>query len=180
MKYRHRKHLDTCTAEAHCEKHHLYLSDDNDGWYGGKVHFTGKLLYDKKHCTFAVKLEKPFLHSSTSFTRSFGSEAFLSLRIDDDQLYDKQGAVVQNYLRRPLLISGRIFRVFRSKDRTIFFYCTDEVVEGEGPIFYPQQPTGPSKDPLPMPLLDFLQWYNPTDTNQQQVRDDLCSRTHQN
>lgn len=176
----HRNHLDTCTTGADCEKHHLYLSDDNDGWYGGKVHFTGKLLYDKRHSTFAVKLEKPVLQSSTSLARSFGSEAFLSLRVDDDKLYYDQGADVQNYLRRPLLISGRVFRAFYSKNRTVFFYCTNEVVEGEGPIFYPQQPTRTSRGCLSMSLLDFLNWYNPININQQQVCDDLRSSTHQN
>lgn len=165
-------HRRRCVAGATCTQHHLYLTDDKE-WYGGKVHFTGRLRYDHKTKQFDVILERPYLFSSTRFARRFGSDAFVRLRVDSRVLY-QHGKTVREYVKKPLLISGRVFRAFYAKEETIFFFRTNDVVdtsqvEDAGPAIRVREPQGPSTDPLALSLIDFLHWHNPVSLNDNQV-----------
>lgn len=173
-------HLRTCDTGAACKQHHLYLTDDK-GWHGGKVHFTGRLHYDEKAKHFDIVLERPFLFSSTRFARRFGSDAFVRLRVDSRVLY-QHGKQVRKYAKRPLLISGRVFRAYYAKEETIFFFRTNEVVEtvqveDAGSTIHVREPRSPSTDPLSISLIEFLHWHNPVSLNEHQVRTALMMMT---
>ena len=87
--------------------------------------FTGRLSFDNEP---KITLDKPYIFSSTRFSRRFGSDAFVRVRIDPKALHN-HGKEVRDYVRRPLVIRGRVYRSFFAKEDTVFFFHTHEVVE---------------------------------------------------
>lgn len=130
--------------------------------------FTGRLTFDGY---LKITLEKPYLFSSTRFSRRFGSDAIVRIRIDHMALHS-HGREVREYVRRPLVIRGRVYRAFFAKEDAVFFFHTHEVVErapNAEKAFHVCEPTDPNTDPLGMSLEDFLEWHNPLRLNDQQV-----------
>ena len=172
-----RVHLRACTDGGACKTaHSLYLMDDH-GWYGGRVSFTGKLTFDSEA---TITLDKPYLFSSTRFSRRFGSDAFVRVRIEQKALHN-HGKEVRDYVRRPLVIRGRVYRSFFAKEDTVFFFHTNEVVEPASnteTTIRVREPTDPHADPLGMSLKDFLEWHNPLGLNDQQVCFGFVTRTY--
>lgn len=138
-------------------------------WYGGKILFHGK-LYDAaaKGCKkpdkkYKLQLERAELGPSYMFARRFGSKNFFRLKLTK-QVLNKNSDDLLNYLRRPLILCGSVFRAFYAKDANVFYVKTNECTDGE---------TVPEDGP-PIPgvksFLEFLEWHNPLRYNNNQVQ----------
>lgn len=139
--------------------------DGNSEYYGGQVHFSMKVKGDPKKLssTLTWAPERPELGPSTRFTRRFGSSAFIKLNIHKDLLRCPN---LITELLRPIIIIGRVFRAFYSKDKNVFLKKTNErYVDGE--VLDPVNPEdlvdGQGS------LIDFLNWHNPLALNFAQV-----------
>lgn len=111
--------------------------------FGGRVLFEGRIsctkIEDKprrgtrrKHRAFTVHLLPPKLGGSCRFSRRFGSESILRLKMDPAMAKDaKRFAVhpktreiqqeISDFFAQNLLIMGRYYRPFICKDDTIFY-----------------------------------------------------------
>ena len=143
--------------------------DQNDEplkWYGGQVLFHAKLhntsSRDSKSLnpTYKFTLEPAELSFSHSFARRFGSKHFLRLKLTKTAL--NNSAKLLDYLRRPLILCGGVFRAFFAKSHNVFYVKTNEGTNGDSIL---------SNAPIPgiMSFLDFINWNNPIDLNSKQV-----------
>lgn len=152
------------------------LGGDSDDWYGGKVQFIGKLK-DASRVTgrtrqrkvqkpeLRIELEPPILGPSSRFTRRFGSRSFLRLDISNELLHDEENVNgLCTFLRQAFVIAGRIYRFFFSKEHSAFLYMTNEYLEGRTIV----SPKGDSPYGN-MPLLKFIEWHNPLESNSSKV-----------
>ncbi|KAJ7781151.1 RNA dependent RNA polymerase-domain-containing protein [Mycena metata] len=147
----------------------LGLSLSAPDWFGGKVHFTGKLNPDpkSKHTPFKVVLKTPELGPSDRFARRWGSERFLTLSVSRDAL--KRGEALINFLYRPFILGDHVFRAFDAKDGNVFLFCTNEMIEGRR--IHPTRtvPGFPS-------LREFLAWHNGLELDLKQTMAKWASR----
>ncbi|KAI0944787.1 hypothetical protein AcW1_001640 [Taiwanofungus camphoratus] len=147
-----------------CNQNQGYTTDDPD-WYGGKVHFTGKITLNKDG-NLDLRLDRPVLGSSSRFMRRFGSHRFVRLRIGREILF-QHGNRIFDYCRRPFVISGRVFRAFFAKEANVFLFQTNEVWKHDSitepkPSLHKNAMWNPS-------LLDLIQWHNPLELNRNQT-----------
>ena len=108
--------------------------------YGGRVLFEGRYdqvkLEGKKgsHRQFSIKLFSPKLGGSCRFSRRFGSESILRIKLDPAIAKDARKFAVHNktreiqqeilqFLSRTIQIMGRRYRAFYCKDETVFYFC---------------------------------------------------------
>ncbi|KAJ7498829.1 RNA dependent RNA polymerase-domain-containing protein [Mycena latifolia] len=147
----------------------LGLSKEAPDWFGGKVHFTGKLIAEPKNkdTPFRVVLKTPELGPSDRFARRWGSKRFLTLSLSRDVL--RTGEKVINFLCRPFILGDRVFRAFDAKDGNVFLVCTNEIVEGRR--IHPTRTV-----PGLLSLRDFLGWHNPLELNPKQTMAKWASR----
>ncbi|CAK5275616.1 unnamed protein product [Mycena citricolor] len=78
----------------------LGLSLEAPDWFGGKVHFLGKISKDGK--SFKVSLKQAELGPSDRFARRWGSSHFLTLNLSKDVL--NQGPKLVKFLSRPFAL----------------------------------------------------------------------------
>lgn len=135
-------------------------------WYGGKVLFHGK-LYDtadkaSKKPKYKLQLDRAELGPSSMFARRFGSKHFFRLKLTKAVL-NKSSDDLMTYLRRPLILCGSVFRAFYAKDSNVFYVKTNESTDG---VSVPE-----NGDLIPgvKSFLEFLEWQNPMDHNNEQV-----------
>ncbi|KAI0711161.1 RNA dependent RNA polymerase-domain-containing protein [Cerioporus squamosus] len=129
-----------------CNEGEAFLSED-PSWYGGKVHFTAKVIVDKeKKDDFRLVLDRPTLGTSNRFMRRFGSRRFIRVRIQKDALMQKGGTLAE-YFYRPFVISGAVFRAFFAKEQNVFLFRTNEV----------------------MSLFELIEWHNDLELNNDQT-----------
>ena len=135
-------------------------------WYGGKVLFHGK-LYDTadKPCTkpkYKLQLDRAELGPSNMFARQFGSKHFFRLKLTKPVM-NKSSDELMTYLRRPLILCGSVFRGFYAKDSNVFYVKTNESTDG---VSVPED-----GDVIPgvKSFLEFVEWHNPMDNNNEQV-----------
>ncbi|KAJ7129577.1 RNA dependent RNA polymerase-domain-containing protein [Mycena epipterygia] len=147
----------------------LGLSKDAPDWFGGKVHFTGKLIADPKNrgTPFKVVLKTPELGPSDRFARRWGSERFLTLSVSKDLL--KQGEKLVKSLCRPFILGDHVFRAFDAKDQNVFLVCTNEIVEARR--IHPTRTV-----PGLLSLYDFLAWHNALELDHKQTMAKWASR----
>jgi hypothetical protein len=143
----------------------LGFDENNEplGWHGGKVLFHAKLhntSRDSKSPTYKLTLEPAELSFSHSFARRFGSKHFLRLKLTKDVL--NKSDKLLDYLRRPLILCGSVFRAFFAKSHNIFYVKTNEGTNGNSIL---------SNEPVPgvMSFLEFINWHNPLHLNSKQV-----------
>ena len=131
-------------------------------WYGGQVLFTGKVVRSscQKTHTFKIELEPAVLGPSTMFARRFGSKHFFRLKIPKTLKY-LPGELLQ-FLKKPFLLCGSVFRAFYAKESNIFYVKTNEVTDGK--ILIP----GKTHSGI-MSFMEFLDWHNPINLNSEQV-----------
>ena len=134
-------------------------------WYGGKVHFTAKLMVTKGD--FKLSLDRPQLGTSNRFVRRFGSRRFIRVRIQKDALYQK-GASLLEYFLRPLIIGNAVFRAFFAKEQTVFLIRTNEEVHGYNENVRLITPSGPTANG-DMAFMEFIKWHNDLNINKDQV-----------
>ncbi|KAF7332082.1 RNA-dependent RNA polymerase [Mycena kentingensis (nom. inval.)] len=131
-------------------------------YFGGKVHFKGTI-----GSNFQVTLKQPELGTSSRFARRFGSLRFLTLGIHK-QLLNKGEQLVE-FLLRPFILAGRVFRAFDAKDGNVFLVQTNEMVEGNR--------INPMRTiPGLLSLDEFLQWHNPLELDLKQTMAKWASR----
>ncbi|KAI0344209.1 hypothetical protein BDW22DRAFT_1392606 [Trametopsis cervina] len=160
--------------------HTLYMQDTDKGWYGGKVHFTGKLVKNEdknpEKERYRIKLDTPYLGSSNRFARRFGSKRLFRVRLSSEVLFQD----VMQFFMRPVIVFTRVFRAFFAKEGTIFYIETNETVTADGetselkvkqPLYSAWSPSGHN-----IPFLDFLQWHNPLELNSDQAMAKYASR----
>ena len=143
----------------------LGFDENNEplGWHGGQVLFHAKLRnmsHDSKNPQYNFTLEPAELSFSHSFGRRFGSKHFLRLKLTKDVL--NKSSTLLDYLRRPLILCGSVFRAFFAKSHNVFYVKTNEGTNGESIL---------SDAPVPgvMSFLEFIDWHNPFILNNKQV-----------
>lgn len=127
-------------------------------WYGGQVLFTGKLV--KKGSEYKIELEPAMLGPSTMFARRFGSKHFFRVKIPKSQKGDLEKLL--QFLQRPVLLCGFVFRAFYAKDTNIFYVKTNEVTDGTTIVIGKTLPGV-------MSFMEFLDWHNPIELNSGQA-----------
>ena len=112
------------------------LGFSSDLRYGGQIIFGGRLFAADKpdlpgQHKFIIKLDPPRMGPSCRFTRRFGSERFLRIKLDPKLARDIEGSLIRKrktsvrddlneFLQHPFLLLGRIYRPFFVKDSTIW------------------------------------------------------------
>ncbi|KAF9485277.1 hypothetical protein BDN70DRAFT_627571 [Pholiota conissans] len=141
-------------------------------WFGGQVLFHGKLqdTAEKgcKKARYKILLERAELGPSNMFARRFGSKHFFRLKLTKAVLHKDTDGLL-DYLRRPLILCGSVFRAFFAKNANVFFVKTNEPTDGT---------TITDGQPIPnvLSLLEFLEWHNPMECNMEQTMAKYVSR----
>ena len=143
----------------------LGFDENNEplGWNGGQILFHAKLhnkSRDSKNPEYKITLEPAELSFSHSFSRRFGSKSFLRLKLTKAVL--NNGEKLLEYLRRPVILCGSVFRSFFAKNHNVFYIKTNEGTNGDSIL---------SNAPVPgvMSFLEFINWHNPLHLNSKQV-----------
>lgn len=128
--------------------------------------FAGK-LYDisaksEKLPKYKITLEPAELGPSYMFARRFGSKHFFRLKLTKLVLNTKKADDLLNYLCRPLILCGGVFRAFYAKESNVFYVKTNECALGDR-ISQGETVAGM------MSILEFLEWHNPMSFNDRQV-----------
>ncbi|KAJ6539428.1 RNA dependent RNA polymerase-domain-containing protein [Mycena capillaripes] len=146
----------------------LGLSREAPDWFGGKVHFTAKLVADPKtrDTPFKVVLKTTELGPSDRFARRWGCERFLTLNLSNDAL--NKGEQVIKFLQRPFILGDHVFRAFDAKDGNVFLIRTNEIVEGRR--------IHPTRTAVGVSLREFLEWHNALGLNPKQTMAKWASR----
>lgn len=138
------------------------------GWHGGQVLFHAKLRdltpsRDRKSCTpqYKLTLEPAELSSSHSFARRFGSKHFLRMKLTKS-VVNKHSKKLLDYIRRPLILCGSVFRAFFAKESNVFYVKTNEGTDGKSILSNVSIPNV-------MSFLEFINWHNPIELNSKQV-----------
>lgn len=137
-------------------------------WYGGQVLFHGTLRVTSKNSkipTYAFTLEQAELSSSHALGRRFGSKSIFRLRLHKDVRRLEHSDALLDCLRRPLLLCGGVYRAFCHKDKNVFYFRTNEVIQYRNKALVPS--TG--KPGVGMSLIDFVNWFNPFTGDTSQV-----------
>ncbi|KAN0061910.1 hypothetical protein ACQY0O_005905 [Thecaphora frezii] len=151
----------------------VFGDSSSDDTYGGKVIFEGEICWTQRdfarasdHASsggpFRVRLSPPRLGPSCRFTRRFGSERFIRLKVDGRLLKELQkfqradkDSLCQAflaYLLRPFRLLGRVYRPLFVKDDTIWLFQVEELF--------------PSAFPLELSSIwDFLDYHGPWSRN---------------
>ncbi|KAI0746913.1 RNA dependent RNA polymerase-domain-containing protein [Daedaleopsis nitida] len=148
--------------------------EDDPGWYGGKVHFTVKVVISKETGQFGFVLDHPALGSSNRFMRRRGSQRFIRARIQKDAL-KRKGDQLSDFFRRPLVINGAVFRAFFAKEQNVFYVRTNECVQGHGQDLRIVQSQS-SEQKKEWSLLRFLRWHNDLELNNDQTMSKWAAR----
>ena len=140
---------------------------DDPTWFGGKIHYTARIeLSDSgsRYNPFKVTLRRPELGVSSQFYRRYGSSSFTTVKLAKAVSSDRgYGDAIETFVRRPLVILGRVFRAVRRVDDSFIYFRTNEVCVGDKISPDETVPGAPS-------LWDFLNAQNPLRLNTAQVR----------
>ncbi|KAF6762282.1 RNA dependent RNA polymerase-domain-containing protein [Ephemerocybe angulata] len=136
-------------------------------WYGGKIQFRG-VLHLSKPGEFSLKIEKPTLGPSCEISRRFGSMSLFRIKVAKSAKNDSQKAY--EYLCRPFVFCGSVFRAFYAKDDTAFLIKTNEVWNGKGSIGFR------SNSSRNMSFMGFIEWFNSLSGNNKQPMAKWASR----
>lgn len=110
---------------------------------------------------FELKLERPTLGPSCQLTRRFGSKHFIRLRLTKQA--KKESGKAYEWLRKPFVICGSVYRAFYSKEDNTFLVKTNETWDGK--IISP----GLLTEGGVMSFLEFINWFNSLEKNKTQV-----------
>lgn len=131
--------------------------------FGGRVEFVVRVTE-----SLDLQQQSPQQCPSTRFGRRFGSGSFVKLTFSKEALekLKKQPNGLLNFVQQPIIIVGRVFRAYSTRDSNVFYVWTNEVSPDTEKI---RQWLW--KDPFPQALsfLDFIRWHNPLEYNQHQV-----------
>ncbi|KAF9008990.1 RNA dependent RNA polymerase-domain-containing protein [Cyathus striatus] len=152
----------------------LGVNAEVQGWYGGRVHFRAVLRdqEDKtaKRLQLKLVLERAELGTSYRFARQFGSKSFIKLKLKLSR-NNKYSSELFDYLVKPFVICGGVFRAFFAKDANIFLVKTNEIYDSSSGIIKESIP-----GVLPFSFLEFLGAYNMLDWDLSQTMAKWASR----
>ncbi|KAI0053138.1 hypothetical protein FA95DRAFT_934567 [Auriscalpium vulgare] len=127
-----------------------------EDWYGGKAQFSMKISVADSN--LRLTLDQPELGSSSRFTRRFGSDSVIRVRVGKDALGTKHFSKLEELLLRPFVLGSRVYRFFyANKERNVFLMATNEKYVGGSRAMVEQGP----RTALRMSVFDFLSWHNP-------------------
>ena len=112
---------------------------------------------------YKLTLEQAELGPSYMFARRFGSKNFFRLKLTKTAVNTKKSEDLLEYLCRPLILCGGVFRAFFAKESNVFYVKTNEVAKGDT---ISEDETIPGQ----MSFLEFLEWHNSMMANSGQVR----------
>ena len=131
--------------------------------YGGRVEFIVKVTE-----SLELQQQQPQQCPSTRFGRRFGSGSFVKLTFSGGSLEKlrKRPDGLLNYVQRPIIIAGRVFRAYSTRDSNVFYVQTNEVSSDteRASWWLSRAPFSQS-----LSFLDFIRWHNPLEHNQNQV-----------
>ncbi|KDQ60341.1 hypothetical protein JAAARDRAFT_126352, partial [Jaapia argillacea MUCL 33604] len=162
--------------------------DDNllceDGWYGGNIHFTGRLkeLTSDENVYlrlggkgYSIQLDRPRLGTSCRFMRKYGSKRFLKIKVNDAQ-YGYGQQLANDFFKRPFVVSGCVFRSFYFRDGTVFMVQVNERLgrseDGRRQVT-PRLTSSPDSPPY---FFQFTDGHNPMRLNSDQTMMKYVSR----
>jgi RNA-dependent RNA polymerase len=139
----------------------LGFSQEEPNWYGGKVEFRATLQDTSSTDIpqYKIVLQRPVLGTSCRFTRRFGSQSFLRVKIPS-ALLNKRDHDLVRFLSRPFILTGYVFRAFYAKKDHVFLFKTCEVYDGKN-VSEPMV-TGRKSD---LTFQQFIDWHNPLQFN---------------
>jgi len=110
-------------------------------------------------------LEQAELSSSHALARRFGSKSIFRLRLHKEVRKVEHSDALLECLRRPLLLCGGVYRAFCHKDKNVFYFRTNEVIQYRNKALVPSA----GKRGVGMSLIDFVDWFNPFSGNTSQA-----------
>lgn len=118
--------------------------------------------------SLGLQQQSPQQCPSTRFGRRFSSASFLKLTFSKEALEKlrKQPNGLLNYVQRPIIIAGRVFRAYSTRDLNVFYVQTNEVSSDTKKL---RQWLLNDFFPCTLSFLDFINWHNPLEYNQNQV-----------
>ncbi|KAK2459332.1 hypothetical protein APHAL10511_008646, partial [Amanita phalloides] len=129
---------------------------DYPGWYGGRVAFRGRIT--KNECDgYKIHLERGSLGSSCRFTRRFGSKCFIRIKIPPSIFYSQHNQLI-TFFKQRFVLWGHVFQACYAKDDNVFLLKVNEMMLVNGSI----EKTGGFS------LEDFVEWFNPLESNKKQ------------
>lgn len=145
------------------------FSDNDDGWFGGKIQQRIRLALDAKPIQSMDRITDRFVFKmaplekgrSNRFARFFGSRRLVQISVHKDIIYKHMDALMM-FLTKGLVINGRVFRAFFAKDNNVYLTETAET--------YERRPNPVEGDHLRLSLLNFIDWFAPLRNNNNQVR----------
>ena len=104
---------------------------EKDNWYGGRVQLTAKLEFNKKGGSdeqpFSIRLNAFRTGKSNRVARMFTSLSILQLKFEKEALFEERNyKFVTELLSRHVVICGRLYCAFCTKEGKIFFVETKE------------------------------------------------------
>ncbi|KLO18824.1 hypothetical protein SCHPADRAFT_993271 [Schizopora paradoxa] len=140
-------------------------------YYGGKVHFIAKLKGEKGNYTLC--LEGAELGPSCRFYRRFGSAAFIKVSTPKKLAYSRDHGLM-DFMLRPFVLNGRVFRAFYHKENNVHLKKTNERVVDNRVV--PPENESDLVDGQGS-LEDFLNWHNPPGENLDKTMVKYTART---
>lgn len=132
-------------------------------WYGGQIQQLARLKKDT-YGKLKVTLEPLEKRRSHRYGRFYGSRRFIQLRVPEE-LLQKDGDQVIEFLAKKFILCGRCFYPFCSKESSIYLVETNEN--------YGRASGEWSGDQLRMTFQGFINWHNPIEDNHRQVSQHL-------
>lgn len=113
-----------------------------------------------------LQQQSPQQCPSTRFGRRFGSGSFVKLAFSREALEKLKRDGLLSFLLRPIVISGKVFRAYSTRDSNVFYVQTNEAASDSERLrqWLPKDPFSQV-----LPFLDFIRWHNPLEHNQNQV-----------
>ena len=140
----------------------------HDCAFHGQVRFCARVVWDSKSDCLKLEMERAELGASCRFTRRWGSDFLLRIRVHKDVLNGDKSrrSTLESFLLQPVAIFGRIYRFFHaSSDHVAFFAAVNEtlstILSDDDSSQFPS-------------LWEFISWHNPIHSNVSQVHV-ICS-----
>ncbi|EJD03544.1 uncharacterized protein FOMMEDRAFT_154620 [Fomitiporia mediterranea MF3/22] len=144
--------------------------DHKENWHGGRVQLTAKLDFNKDgYPPYTIRLNSFGIGKSNRAARRFTSLSILQVKYDDGALYDdKRKNLAHELFSKPLILCGRQYVLFCTKENKAFFV---EIREG-----YERKPMRSIGDHYRMSFRKFVQTVNPMALNKEQAMSKWLTR----
>jgi len=146
--------------------------DGQENWYGGRIQQVARLsklrAWPVNGCAYTICLEAMEKRRSHRFARFCGSRRILQIRIPAKYIFE-EATQLKEFFRQRFVLCGRIFVPFYAKDHSLYLVETNEDWERQSREAFGDQHR--------KSFTEFVNWHNPPECNQKQVRYLLCLRS---